>query len=65
MLDPESNFKNGDIMLVGSPDEIPLTNLMGRVEVYGRFAFGTACGPLFNNVAATVVCQQLGHADGS
>ena len=62
--DPDSEFKNGDIILASSPAEAPVENIMGRIQVYGNSSFGSVCSNLFDNKAATVVCQQLGHVDG-
>ena len=38
--------------------------MSGRLEVYYRGQWGTACDNEFNNNAAMVVCQQLGFNPG-
>lgn len=61
MIVPADEFNNGDVRLVSSFMS-PVT--MGVIEVFGLSKFGTVCSDMFNNVAASVVCRQLGSRDG-
>lgn len=62
--DPTASNFNGEIQLDGQPPDFANQQLMGQVTVYGRMNFGMVCSDTFNDIAAAVTCNQLGHIDG-